>query len=164
MGVTSWAKNKIKQTVSNIQAERAYNKEQQLTRRNQYDKGYQEGQYKRGLAEGSGQIVPAARQTPQGSTRRTASWNPDWKAAGDVFGSGGGGGMFGYGNDRPKAPPPMRTTRISKSGHVTITEPYERKQAMIQRDPAEDFWGTPGAVGGSRKKGSKERDPYDFIL
>lgn len=170
MGLTSFLKNKAKQTVQNIQAERAYNQAKRLENRDQYDKGYREGQYKRGLAEGSGQIVPAGKQPAQGGKRGGgASWSPDWNAAGALFGGGGGigGGIDPWtGKDTgAKKVIPMRTTRISKSGAVTIQEPYERKNQPGPYD-ASNFilgggGGMPAGASGNRKK---ERDPSDFIL
>lgn len=158
---------KLQEEKVNFNTERAYAKEQRLERREQFNKGYREGQYKRGLAEGSGQVVPAAKQAAQrggGKTGGGASWSPNWKEAGAMFGGSGGGGYDMFGGGEPKrAAPPMRTTRISKTGSVTIQEPFEKKQPSQMSNPVDDFWGSPGAAGGAtRKKG--ERDPYDFIL
>lgn len=164
MGITSWLKNKAQETVRNIQAERAYNKEQKLERRDQYDKGYKEGQYKRGIAEGSGQVVPAAKQATGGG--RYVYKPPK----GDFFTGGmGGGGSFGdsfWGApERTRQAPPMETVKVSKSGGVTIHRPIQpQRPAQAQEDPY-DFWrlsGVPAGAAGANRK-NKERD-YDPIL
>jgi hypothetical protein len=165
MGVTSYLKGKAKEAITNAKAERAYNIERKLENRNQYDKGYREGQYKRGLAEGSGQVVPAAKQQGPALKMAGVAGRSPAKSSGDIFGNFGGGigggiGLgLGFGEEqRPHAPPPMRTTQISKSGKVTIQEPYERKVQPQREDPLA-FWGTSGAAGSTKK----EKHPYDIF-
>jgi hypothetical protein len=165
MGVASYLKGKAKEAIVNAKSERAYNIERKLENRNQYDKGYREGQYKRGLAEGSGQIVPASRPAQSGRSSGGGARSPI-KASSEIFGGFGGGigggiAFGGFGDEpRQHAAPPMRTTQISKSGKVTIQEPYERKQPIQKaEDPFGSFWGA--APAGNSKKG--EKHPYDLF-
>lgn len=166
MGLMSWAKNKAKQTITNIKNERAENKEQQRLRREQYNKGYIEGQYKKGVAEGSG-------KTTSNQTVGRARWQPDWSSAGKYYSGGGGtsADVWGFGSNAEKhqAPQPSRITNIGHNGQVTVIEhkePIVRKGQSEYDDvfgspfggSVEDFWGETGNV----KK--RKRDPYDYIL
>jgi hypothetical protein len=162
MGVLNWAKNKAKETVTNMKAEGAYKKAEKLERREQYNKGYREGQYKRGQLEGAGGIAPVNQQHQQsggGARRAGASWQPNWKNAGDMFGGFGGGGdaFFGGGQPAPKQAPPMTET---------IRRPVQPQMPPKQEAQWDPWSMSPGAAGGiqRRKKGEHERDPYDFIL
>jgi hypothetical protein len=165
MGVTSYLKGKAKEAIINAKAEHAYNKAERLERREQYNKGYREGQYKRGQIEGAGGITPAGRPAQAGRASGGGTRTPV-KAAGDIFGGFGGGigggiAFGGFGEEpRQHAAPPMRERVISPSGKVTIREPFQPKQtAQKAEDPFGSFWGA-APVGNSKKEA---KHPYDIF-
>jgi hypothetical protein len=163
MGITNWLKNKIQETGRNIQAERAYTKERKLERREQYDAGYREGQYERGLAEGAGKIVPVSRQ----ATQQRVGGKYKYKGSkGDFFTGETSGGSWGsgfWGPQEQSQKPAMETVKISKSGGVTIHRPIQPQRSMQAQENPYDFWrlsGMPaGATGANRKKNERDYDP-----
>lgn len=165
MGITSYLKGKAKEAAVNLKTEHDYSRAQKLENRDRYNKGYAEGQYKRGLAEGSGQIVPASRSNiPQAG--RSGGSRTSQKPAGDLFGSFGGigGGIgLGFGEERQHAAPPMRTTEYNpRTGKVRTMEPIQPQRPQNQDSDSfgvNTFWGT--AESGSKKKG--EKHPYDLF-
>jgi hypothetical protein len=167
MGVTSYLKGKAKEAIVNAKAEHEYAREQKLERREKYNKGYNEGIYKRGQVEGAGGITPATKATaPRQAGRNGGAARSPIKTSEDIFGGfrggiGGGIAFGGFGEEpRQHAAPPVRTMKVSKSGAVTIHEPYQPKQLpQKQEDPYGTFWGA--AESGPKKKG--ERHPYDIF-
>ena len=170
MGLSSFLKNKLAGQKDKYKQWGTEDPEVKAAKEAAYREGRLQRAQKEGLAKGLGpQYSPPAPGQRTGG-RKSASWSPDWKTAGNMFSGGGGAGNydpFGMGGvEKPKAAPPMRTTRISRSGQVTIQEqiqPSTPKQESQSWDP----WVMPGAYGGmqkQRKKGQYEKDPHDFIL
>ena len=182
MGLSSYLKNKAKQSVQNIKAEREYQKSERLEQREQFNQGRKKAEYERGLNSGYGRVTEVTEYNNKGKPTRTqkygqpaqgggarsggrtggASWQPNWKQAGDIFGGGPSYDAFGIGPPQhSKQQPPMRTTTVDRNGKVRIQEPYERQNPTASHDPTDQFWGS-GAPAAPRRKG--ERDSSDFIL
>jgi hypothetical protein len=182
MGLQDYLKNKVRETYQNIKEERASNQAQQRELKQQYNEGRKKAEYERGATSGYGRVTEVTEYNEKGKRTKTqkfgssaqggsrsggASWQPDWKAAGNLFGNGGGGGfdIWGSTGNEKKKVIPMETTTIGRDGKVKIQRPYERQNMPAPYDPSNFIMGGGGGMpagAGPRKKG--ERDPYDFIL
>ena len=177
MGLKKYILNKVNEKKVNYQAERAHQKEEKLEVKNQYEKGYREGQYKRGVLEGSGGVTAqtkfAARGgKPQGVTG-SGSFSGSMNKFDSIFGvsqigggrgSKGDGGMglgLGFGGGGESRSRPDRV--ITKANGKVRIEEYGSKHE------SEDGFGSLGlgggigleGFGGSSKK--KEKHPYDLF-
>jgi hypothetical protein len=169
MGVTSWAKKKIREKVEGYKEERQFKHDVEAKAKTEFRKGYEEGRVTsaraRGKAVGSGRTV-------QGITGRGVVGKVSGFAEGagkglqrydDVFGVSGGGGFGGvgsmgfFGDEGRRKQPSQRVTKVSKSGTVTISEPTQASQQ--EQDP----WGMGGGnlgLGATNKK--KDKHPLAF--
>lgn len=167
MGLSKYIQNKLKEKVVNYKAERAHNKEERLTERNEYERGRHEGAYKRGQTEGAGGLTEsekfyAKQNRGGGRVQRTTGrggFSGVAKRSNDVFDWTGGGG-FGLGGSGDSRPRPTRV--ITKAnGKVTIAE-YGNRES----DEGMGSLGLGSGIGiegfsGPRKKG--EKHPYDIF-
>ena len=162
MGLTKFIKNKAKEAVVNYKTERAHAKEERLENRNQYEKGYHEGQFKRGVLEGSGGVAAQTKFNrgsgkTQGVTGRGAIdiFGSSMKHSDSIFGWSGGAGDIGmFGEPTPKRAVPTRVTEFNpRTGKTRVIEPIQ------QHEPKEESW-DPWAMGSGNKKKKNEQDTF----
>ena len=177
MGLTKKIMEKMHESKVNRDAEKAYQKEQRLEERNEYDKGRKVGSYKRGVTEGSGGVTAQTKYAarggkPQGVTG-SGSFSGSMNKFDSIFGvsqigggrgSKGDGGMglgLGFGGGGESRSRPDRV--ITKANGKVRIEEYGSKHE------SEDGFGNLGlgggigleGFGGSSKK--KEKHPYDIF-
>ena len=178
MGLSKYIKNKVKEKVGNYQAERAHQREERLTERNEYERGRHEGAFKKGQVEGAGGLTESekfyARQNrgSGGRVQRTTGrggFSSSIKNFDNIFGASSFGGGFGGGSES-RAPRPNRV--ITKANGKVRIEEYGGSQhesggiglgeglggGVMGAGIGLDFGGPPSGRKGKRE----ERHPYEF--